>query len=925
MKRDPDAFPLASDPLPASTTVRTTCPYCGVGCGVLATTSADGVVSVAGDPEHPANFGRLCSKGAALAETLSLDDRLLHPEIGGARASWDDALGLVAGRFAETIAAHGPDSVAFYVSGQFLTEDYYAANKLMKGFIGSGNIDTNSRLCMASSVAGHKRAFGSDTVPGCYEDLEEADLVVLVGSNLAWCHPVLFQRLSAAKAARPELRIVNIDPRRTATSELADLQLAIAPGGDVALFSALLCHLADVGAADIRFIARHTNGLAETIDAAAISPDELPAATGLALAEIETFFDWFAGTAKVVTVYSQGVNQSVTGTDKVNAIINCHLLTGRIGRPGMGPFSVTGQPNAMGGREVGGLANQLAAHMDIGDAAARERVQRFWQAPTIADRPGLKAVEMFEAVADGRIKAIWIMATNPVVSLPDADAVRAALAACPFVVVSDVVRETDTTALAHVLLPAAAWGEKDGTVTNSERRISRQRGFLPLPGEARPDWWQIAEVARRMGFADAFGWDGAGAIFREHAALSAADNQGSRDFDIGGLAGLDDAGYDDLAPVQWPVPVTSQPGDTAPKRFFADGRFFTPDGKARFVPTPHRPLDLGAGNGFDMVLNTGRIRDQWHTMTRTGKTARLTAHIAEPFAEIHPADAARLGIDAAGLVRIASRHGSAVVRALVTDRQRPGAVFVPMHWTGQTASAARIDAVVAPATDPVSGQPGLKATAVRVAPFAASWYGFAVAATRPGTIAADYWALARARGGFRVELAGAAPVDAEQLLAGLVAPEPGDEVLRYQDAAAGIHRFAVFRAGRLIGALFLGPRPVAVSRSYVIGELARGDATAICDVSRSGEDADRASSRESGAGARLRLLAGRGGAAEPDTGAVVCSCFDVGVNTIVAAVTSGAAISVAAVGAALKAGTNCGSCRSEIGRIIDAHRVQKAG
>ncbi|TIX01361.1 MAG: nitrate reductase, partial [Mesorhizobium sp.] len=481
--------------------VRTTCPYCGVGCGVLAKVAADGQVSVRGDPDHPANFGRLCSKGSALAETIDLDGRLLHPEIHGRRAGWDEALDLVASTFSQTIAEHGPDAVAFYVSGQLLTEDYYVANKLMKGFVGSANIDTNSRLCMASSVAGHRRAFGSDTVPGTYEDLELADLIVLVGSNLAWCHPVLYQRIAAAREKRPEMKIVLVDPRRTMTSDIADMHLAIAPDGDVALFTGLLAYLGLHNAIDRAYITTHTTGFGQALFAAsALDLAGVATATGLSEDELGRFYSLFAATAKTVTVYSQGVNQSSSGTDKVNAIINCHLATGRIGKPGAGPFSVTGQPNAMGGREVGGMANMLAAHMEIENPEHRDRVQRFWNAPDVAQKPGLKAVEMFQALADGRIKALWIMATNPVDSMPDADAVEAAIKACPFVVVSDVLAQTDTVRHAHVRLPAAAWGEKDGTVTNSERRISRQRTFLELPGEALPDWRIIAEVGKRMGF-----------------------------------------------------------------------------------------------------------------------------------------------------------------------------------------------------------------------------------------------------------------------------------------------------------------------------------------------------------------------------------------------------------------------------------------
>ncbi|MDR3373431.1 MAG: molybdopterin-dependent oxidoreductase, partial [Ancalomicrobiaceae bacterium] len=592
-----------------ATETKTTCPYCGVGCGVIATRDESGAVSVRGDPDHPANFGRLCSKGSALAETLSLDDRLLTPEIGGARATWDEALDLVARRFSETIAEHGPDAVAFYVSGQLLTEDYYVANKLMKGFIGSANIDTNSRLCMSSSVAGHRRAFGSDTVPGCYEDLETADLVVLVGSNLAWCHPVLYQRLMAAREARP-IRLVVIDPRRTATAEAADMHLGLAPDTDVALFGGLLAHLCRNGHADAGYVAAHTGGIEAALEAVAeLDVPRTAQLTGLTEEEIADFFAAFAATEKVVTVYSQGVNQSVSGSDKVNAILNCHLVTGRIGREGMGPFSVTGQPNAMGGREVGGLANMLAAHMSLDSPTDRALVQTFWASPRLAETPGLKAVELFQAMRAGSVKAVWIMATNPVDSLPEADSVRQALEACPFVVVSDVVCATDTTVHAHVLLPAAAWGEKSGTVTNSERRISRQRAFLEPPGEAQPDWWIVAEVARRIGHAEGFDFASPAAVFREHAALSGFRNDGSvRAFDIGLHADISEEDYEALRPFQWPArrhrPGDALPANPGPSRFFSAGGFHTPDRRGRFVATPYTPSPKAPSADFPFVLNT---------------------------------------------------------------------------------------------------------------------------------------------------------------------------------------------------------------------------------------------------------------------------------------------------------------------------------
>jgi len=839
--------------------IRTTCPYCGVGCGVLAQASG-----VTGDPDHPANKGRLCVKGSALGETTGLDGRLLSPRVYGQDVPWEAALSLVARRFSRVIAEHGPDAVAFYVSGQLLTEDYYAANKLMKGFIGGANIDTNSRLCMASSVAGHRRAFGSDTVPGLYEDLEQADLVVLVGSNLAWCHPVLYQRLAAAKAARGT-KVVVVDPRRTATCDLADLHLAIAPGSDAALFNAVLARLTPSQA---------PTGLAEAL-AEARATD--PALTGLGLAQLDEFCALWAGTEKVVTVYSQGINQSASGTDKVNAILNCHLATGRIGRPGMGPFSVTGQPNAMGGREVGGLANMLACHLEIENQAHRAAVQTYWKAPTMAAKPGLKAVDMFRAVASGQIKAIWIIHTNPAVSMPDADAVADALKACPFVVVQDVTAQTDTARLAHVLLPATAWGEKDGTVTNSDRTISRQRRFLPVPEGARDDWAILAAVASRMGF-HGFDWPNAAAIFREYAGLSGVAGDLGSDFDISDLAAITDADYADMAPFTWPQNPRQRGG-----RFFGAGRFHTPDGRGRMIPvTPRLPAALAPD---EFRLNTGRIRDQWHTMTRTAKSARLSSHLAEPFLQIHPLDAQALGIAPADLVQV---QGQVILRALITDATTPRTVFAPMHWTAETASAARIDAVIPGLVDPISGQPESKAAAVRLARFPARWYGFAVSRADV-TPKAEYWAKARTDKGWRLELAGLTPQDWAAYACDLFGLSDPAVVI---DQARGLTRLAFHQDDRLAAALFIGPEPVALARDHLASLLGQSRPTA---------------------------LAGRPGADQPDPGPTVCACMNVGRNTILRAIAQGCH-SVDALGKALGAGTSCGSCRPELNALLTPMR-----
>src|SRR6195952_558662 len=661
---------------------KTTCAYCGVGCGVLATPDGRGGAAISGDPEPPANFGRLCSKGSALGETLGLEDRLLYPMIRCSkgvmeRVAWSDALDHVAHRLRHIVARDGPGAVAFYLSGQLLTEDYYVANKLMKGFIGSANVDTNSRLCMASSVAGHRRAFGADTVPGCYDDLDEADLLVLVGSNAAWCHPVLYQRMLVNKQQRGA-RIVVIDPRRTDTVGEDDLFLGLKPGTDTALFSGLLVHLADNGALDRDYIERHTTGFEDALARARSMANSVGAtalATGLAEADVAAFFQMFASTPRVVTLYSQGVNQSAQGTDKVNAILNCHLATGRIGKLGASPFSLTGQPNAMGGREVGGLSNQLAAHMGFTPPDI-DRVRRFWKAPRIATHEGLKAVQMFEAIGRGEIKALWVIGTNPAVSLPDADAARAALKKLDLFVISENVRCNDTVSVgAHVLLPAQAWGEKSGTVTNSERRVSRQRAFLDAPGEARPDWWMLSEIAKRLGFGPAFAFNSAADVFREHAALSAFENGGTRDFDLGGVASLSDDAFDAMDPILWPM---RWGGIETQRRFFAAGGFYTNDRKARFVAPEIPALRTETTAGRPLRLNTGRIRDQWHTMTRTGVSPRLSQHLPEPFVEIHPDDAARAGLADGDFARVTTDYGQCILKVVVSERQQRGMLFAPI-------------------------------------------------------------------------------------------------------------------------------------------------------------------------------------------------------------------------------------------------------
>ncbi len=888
--------------LPAQT-VRTTCPYCGVGCGVTATVRPGTIPIIAGDAAHAANQGRLCVKGAALGETVDLDGRLLYPALreDGAmrRASWDEALGRVASGFASIVAEHGPDAVALYVSGQLLTEDYYVANKFMKGYVGSANIDTNSRLCMSSSVAGHKRAFGEDLVPGCYEDFELAELIVLVGSNTAWCHPTLFQRILRAKEARPSLRLVVIDPRQTATCESADIHLPVKPGTDVWLFNGLLSYLAKQGAVDAAFVAAHTQGLDAALAVANVDcsdPAQVARICRVDPARLLAFYEAFATTTNVVTAYSQGVNQSSSGTDKVNAIINCHLLTGRIGRPGMGPFSLTGQPNAMGGREVGGLANMLAAHMDLDNPVQRAAVQEFWNAPAIASKPGLKAVDLFRAVEEGKVKAVWVIATNPLVSLPDADQVRRALEKCELVVVSDIVGATDTSAFADVLLPALGWGEKDGTVTNSERCISRQRAFLPPPGEAKADWWVLCEVARRMGF-DGFDYDSAHAIFDEHARLSgwrngdSAEQAGRRAFDISGMVGMSRHAYDALEPVQWPVLRAGE----GTRHLFADGRFAHADGNARFIATAPRLPMHAVDEDYPLALNTGRMRDQWHTMTRTGKSPRLASHTPEPVVDLHPNDALLCGVREGELARVTSRWGAMVARVTHSGGIARGSVFVPIHWSDQTASDARVGAVVNPVVDPVSGEPEFKHTPVRVEPFVVEWQAFVLSRTPLAVEGVANWTRVQGDGFVRYEMGGRGPAHADW--ARTVLKVDGDaDWIEYDDAGAGAYRAAHLVDGRLQACVFVARRAAPLPPRQWLAGLFKQETLAPKD--------------------RATLLAGRAPQLGPDPGPTVCSCFGVGRNTICTAIRERKLETTAQVTACLKAGGNCGSCVPEIGKLL---------
>lgn len=871
--------------------VKTVCPYCGVGCGVNVNRSIF-PITVYGDEQHPANMGKLCLKGSTLGETIGLNGRLLYPMIEGERVNWDTALSTVAQKFREVVDQFGPDAVAFYVSGQLLTEDYYVANKLMKGFIGSGNIDTNSRLCMSSAVEAYKRAFGSDTVPGNYLDLELADLIVFIGSNFAWCHPVLFQRIKQSKK-----KVIVIDPRRTATCDIATLHLQIKPKTDILLFNGLLNYLRYEDHLDWEFLENHTEGFSSIMNYLKSAPNSIPEVAlhcGLAEKDVSTFFREFAKTERTVTVFSQGVNQSSHGTDCINSIINCHLATGKIGKPGSCPFSITGQPNAMGGREVGGLATMLASHMNFSDENIN-RLKRFWGAENVATKPGLKAADLFSALKDEKVKAVWIMATNPAISMPNINEITETLLKHKFIVVSDCVLKTDTTSYANVLLPATTWGEKDGTVTNSERCISRQRAFLKKPGEAQPDWWIISEVAKRLGFEKQFSYNNDYEIFVEHARLSGYENNGTRDFDISGLGGLSEAQYGELQPIQWPVTDISPNGTP---RMFTDGVFFTASKKARFiVPTSTKPANE-TNKQYPLILNTGRIRDQWHSMTRTGKVPKLTSHTPEPLLEIHPEDAKTYNIQNNDLVQIKSEWGSATIKATITVQQRKGTVFVPFIWNKQFSSNGRINEVVNPDVDPFSGQPEFKHTPVQIIPQHPSWRGVILSRNEiciPNW--ASFWVKTLGDQHWRYEFAGESGV--EKALSEFQRTISG-EWIEYVDRKRNVFRYACLEDDTLHACAFFSPTFNLFSYNWIANLFLKEK---IDDVTRQ------------------VLLLGQPLNNQDDPGRTVCACFGIGELTILDAIKTYKLKTAEEIKHTLKAGANCGSCVSEIKHILELSKL----
>ncbi|THF59279.1 nitrate reductase [Pseudothauera rhizosphaerae] len=895
----------------AAQEVRTVCCYCGTGCGVIAEHDGRRITAVRGDPVHPANFGRLCTKGSTLHLAAAPGGRALFPELRNTRTEprrevdWDTALEAAAERFAAIIAEHGPDAVAFYVSGQLLTEDYHVFNKLARALVGTNNIDSNSRLCMSSAVAGYKGTLGADSVPACYEDIAVAAHLLIAGANPAWAHPIVFRRIEDAKRANPELTITVVDPRRTETAEFADLHLQIAPGSDVLLYNAMLHVLLWEDLVDRDFIREHTSGFdALRAQLAECSPGNVAAACGLPAERIVEAAHRFGRARAALSLWCMGLNQSHHGTASNAALIHLHLATGQIGRPGAGPFSLTGQPNAMGGREVGAMATILPAHRDPADAADRAELARLWGVPALPETPGLAAVQLFDALADGRVKAVWIACTNPAHSLPDQARVRAALEKAEFVVLQEAFAGTETAPFADLLLPAASWGEKSGTVTNSERRVSRVRAAVPAPGEARPDWAIAADFARRLARrlgrpADGFAWADEAAVFAEHAALSAG-----RDCD---LSGLSHALLDAQGPQQWPFPRGAATGTA---RLFTDGRFPTPDGRARFDPAgfPRRhallPEPTDARHPF--VLLSGRLRDHWHGMSRTGKVAGLWGHTPQAVAGLNPVDITRRGLRAGQLVRVAGRRGEVVLPLAADATVAPGQVWIPMHWGAATLARPGANGLTSPATDPLSKQPALKQAAVSIAPAELPWravWAMAVedaaapmAALQP-VLGRFAYAAQSLAGGSRPVLVlrvadAAAPdealLDPIDALFGCAAPQA---TLAYADRRRGIAKRAWVEEGRLAAIRLAGETAAA---DWLVAAIAAG------------EPAERL---------RAWLFAPLAGAPQGLAAAsrTVCNCHGVSEAQIRDALTAGA--DLAQLQARLKCGTACGSCLPELRRL----------
>ena len=906
---------------------RSTCCYCGVGCGVIIESVGAQVTGVRGDPDHPANFGRLCSKGSTLHLTaqaaLQQQVRALQPMLRSSReqprepVSWDLALEHIADRFAETINSHGRDSVAFYISGQLLTEDYYVFNKLAKGLIGTNNIDSNSRLCMSSAVAGYRQSLGADAPPTCYQDIEQSDLIFIIGSNTAFAHPIVYRRIEAARLANPALKVIVVDPRRTDTAQDADLFLPILPGTDVALLNGMLHICLWDGLLDLDFIEAHTAGFGELKQTlSTYTPERVAATCGIAESDLWQAARWFGQARSSLSLYCQGLNQSSSGTAKNSALINLHLATGQIGRAGAGPFSLTGQPNAMGGREVGGMATLMSGHRDLNNAVHRAEVAALWQVDEVPAAPGKSAVEMFEALREGKIKIIWIACTNPAQSMPDQTLIRDALLKAELVIVQEAYHSTATVAYADVLLPASTWAEKEGTVTNSERRISRVRAAVAAPGQARHDQDIVITFARlleaRMGRSSSlFPYQGAEQIWNEHRETTRG-----RDLDI---TGLSYALLERDGPQQWPFPAGATQGQA---RLYQDHVFATPDGRARLISTPYQAVAEAVSPRFPLHLTTGRLRDQWHGMSRTGTVARLSAHAPEPEIRLSPGDMERRFLKDGDLVRVTSKRGGQILPAVAAAEMRSGQTFIAMHWgeeylSGQSSPGVTsfgVNTLTHAVFDPISKQPELKHAAVKIAKadllyrlLAFAWIATEQVLELQGRLRsvlnrfdfASCTLFGRERSGLVLRAASSSPIDPAlqeeiERLFGLGGPA----VLRYQDQRSGNRRSILVKEEKIAAVALVGDLGAELwLRDYLASEQS------VADLGR------------------FLLMPG----SRPPQGfkprsRVVCNCLNVSVADIeqsLATISGEPDLCLKTLQQHLGCGTSCGSCVPELKQMVN--------
>lgn len=899
---------------PRKSEFKSTCCYCGVGCGVIITAQENKIIGVKGDPDHPANYGRLCTKGSTLHLTAKLDARALYPEIrthrngSRQRVSWDESLDYVVDQFADIIAKHGPDAVAFYISGQLLTEDYYVFNKLAKGLIGTNNVDTNSRLCMSSAVAGYKVTLGADSPPTCYEDIDHTNCLLIAGSNTAFAHPIIFRRIEDAKAKNPDMKIVVVDPRRTDTAQAADLHLAILPGTDVALFNGLLHVMLWEGLLDMEYIRLHTNGfeaLKETIRE--YTPKMVADICGVDEKDIIQAAKWF-GAGPTLSMYCMGLNQSIHGTDKNAALINLHLATGQIGKQGAGPFSLTGQPNAMGGREVGGMSNLLSAHRDLNNPEDRAEIAKLWGINDIPATPGKTAVEMFEAVKNGQIKAIWIACTNPAHSMPDLNQVLEALNNAELVVLQDAFNNTDTNQYADVLFPATSWGEKEGTVTNSERCISHLSPATTKPGEARHDWEIAVDFAKRLEIKldktkSLFNYASAESVFNEHR-----ESTRGRDLDITGL------NYQILkneGPQQWPFKEGELRGQA---RLYTDGVFQQPDGKAQFINAVYKATADKTDARHPFHLLTGRLRDQWHGMSRTGTVAQLYNHVDEPAISMNADDMSRRQIKTDDVVKISNKRGNLNIRVRQSDELKPGETFIPMHWGKQFMNGLGTNALMPSAFDPISKQPELKHTAIKIEKLDLPWQMTLIRNCNDLSLIAeirkqlkhfDYATCGLyGRENSMVVLRASHPAapskDVIDHLDSLLGMIEGAPMLYYDDAKRGISKRILVESNQVTGVRLIGETLAAdwLKQVMIQGELTdelRRWALAPLSAPPTGQK---------------------------NRGKIICNCYDVSENEIIETCEDGADLQT--LQAKLKCGTECGSCVPELKRLVLAHSKNPA-